>query len=125
MSDDRPGPLQKIGYLLGRPLPASMRDWVLADLTGPGHVRRYLIRGLVPILPLLVAFWFIPGPLWIRGGMMLLILIPFVYFQIALIRVYRRHLLVNNGLDASLVDAVQIRRADAVADEYRQRHRQP
>ncbi len=123
MSQTRPGFGQKIGYLLGRPLPESMRDWVREDLTGPGHVRRYIVRGLIPILPLLVGFWFIPGALFIRGGMMLLILIPFVYFQIALIRVYRRHLLVNNGLDASLVDAVQIQRADAVADDYRQRHR--
>ncbi|MCF8587082.1 DUF5313 family protein [Gordonia liuliyuniae] len=123
MSDTRPGPLQKIGYLLGRPLPASMRDWVREDLTGPGHVRRYLIRGLIPVIPLLVAFAFIPGELWIRGGMMLLIIIPFLYFQIALIRVYRRHLLVNNGLDASLVDAVKIKRADEVAEEYRSRFR--
>ncbi|WP_420038996.1 DUF5313 family protein [Gordonia sp. MP11Mi] len=123
MSDTRPGPLRKIGYLLGRPLPASMRDWVREDLTGPGHVRRYLIRGLIPVIPLLVAFAFIPGELWIRGGMMLLIIIPFLYFQIALIRVYRRHLLVNNGLDASLVDAVKIKRADEVAEEYRSRFR--
>ncbi|MDR2280199.1 MAG: DUF5313 domain-containing protein [Gordonia sp. (in: high G+C Gram-positive bacteria)] len=121
MSAIRPGLLQKIGYLLGRPLPVSMRDWVRNDLTGPGHVRRYIVRGLIPLVPLLVGFWFIPGPLLLRGGMMLLILIPFVYFQIALIRVYRRHLLINNGLDASLVDAVQIQRADAVADDYRQR----
>ncbi|GAC78051.1 MULTISPECIES: DUF5313 family protein [Gordonia] len=121
MSATRPGLLQKIGYLLGRPLPTSMREWVRNDLTGPGHVRRYIVRGLIPLIPLLVGFWFIPGPLLLRGGMMLLILIPFVYFQIALIRVYRRHLLINNGLDASLVDAVQIQRADAVADDYRQR----
>ena len=121
MSATHPGLLQKIGYLLGRPLPASMREWVRNDLTGPGHVRRYIVRGLIPLVPLLVGFWFIPGPLLLRGGMMLLILIPFVYFQIALIRVYRRHLLINNGLDAALVDAVQIRRADAVADDYRQR----
>ena len=123
MSDTRPGPLQKIGYLLGRPLPESMRDWVLNDLTGPGHTRRYIIRGLIPIIPLLVAFGFIPGPWWIVGGMMLLILIPFIYFQIALIRVYRRHLLVNNGLDASLVDAVKIQRASEVAADYRSRYR--
>ncbi|QRY61419.1 DUF5313 family protein [Gordonia sp. PDNC005] len=121
MSATHPGLLQKIGYLLGRPLPASMREWVRNDLTGPGHVRRYIVRGLIPLVPLLVGFWFIPGPLLLRGGMMLLILIPFVYFQIALIRVYRRHLLINNGLDAALVDAVQIQRADAVADDYRQR----
>ncbi|GAA4641717.1 DUF5313 family protein [Gordonia humi] len=123
MSATRPGPLQKVGYLLGRRLPDEMRDWVLVDLTGPGHTRRYIVRGLVPIVPFLIAFAFIPGPWWIVGGMMLLILIPFVYFQIALIRVYRRHLLVNNGLDGSLVDAVKIERANAAADEYRSKYR--
>ena len=123
MSATRPGPLQKVGYLLGRRLPDSMRDWVLNDLTGPGHMRRYFVRGLIPLLPVLIVFAFIPGPPLIRGGMILLLLIPFIYFQVALVRVYRRHLLVNNGLDPKLVDAVQIRRADEVADEYRQRYR--
>lgn len=123
MSATRPGPLRTIGYLLGRPLPESMREWVRNDLTGPGRVRRYMIRGLIPVIPLLVAFAFIPGEIWIRGGMMLLILIPFLYFQIALIRVYRRHLLITNGLDPALVDAVKIQRADEVADEYRNRFR--
>ncbi|EGD55223.1 DUF5313 family protein [Gordonia neofelifaecis] len=122
MSAERPGFLQKIGYLLGRPLPASMRDWVLEDLTGPGHIRRYVIRGLIPVIPLFVAFLFIPGPLWVKLGMVVLLLIPFLYFQIALSRVYRRHLLVNNGLDASLLDKVKIQRADSVHDEYRERY---
>lgn len=122
MSTERPGFGQKIGYLLGRPLPESMRDWIRNDLTGPGHARRYFLRGLIPVIPLFVIFLLIPGQLWVRLGMIVLLLIPFVYFQIALSRVYRRHLLVNNGLDPALLDEVKIQRADATQNEYRSRY---
>ncbi|MGB3301836.1 DUF5313 family protein [Gordonia sp. (in: high G+C Gram-positive bacteria)] len=122
MSAQRPGFFQKIGYLLGRPLPESMKDWVLADITGPGHVRRYFVRGLVPVIPLFIIFLLIPASIWVQLGMIVLLLIPFVYFQIALSQVYRRHLLVNNGLDASVLDARKAKRADAVRDEYQNRH---
>lgn len=122
MSTDRPGLLQKVGYLLGRPLPESMRGWVKEDLTGPGHSRRYFVRGLIPVIPLFVIFLLIPGGLYMRLGMIVLLLIPFVYFQVALSSVYRRHLLINNGLDPNLAAKVQIQRADAVRDEYNQRH---
>ena len=122
MSADRPGLFQKIGYLLGRPLPESMREWVKEDLTGPGHVRRYFIRGIIPVIPLFVVFLLVPGTLYMRVGMIILLLIPFLYFQIALSTVYRRHLLVNNGLDPKLVNKTQIQRADAARNDYNARH---
>ncbi|MBM7366194.1 DUF5313 family protein [Gordonia hydrophobica] len=122
MSTEGPGPLQKVGYLLGRPLPESMREWVKEDLTGPGHVRRYFIRGLIPVIPLFIVFLLIPGTPYMKFGMIVLLLIPFVYFQVALSSVYRRHLLTNNGLDPSLAAKVKVQRADAVRDEYNQRH---
>lgn len=103
-----------------------MRGWVEEDLTGPGHVRRYFVRGLIPVIPLFIVFLLIPGTLFMRLGMVILLLIPFVYFQIALSGVYRRHLLTNNGLDPKLANKVQIQRADAVRNEYNERHgRQP
>ncbi|MGB3698038.1 MAG: DUF5313 family protein [Gordonia sp. (in: high G+C Gram-positive bacteria)] len=122
MSAQRPGFGQKIGYLLGRSLPASMQDWVIEDLTGPGHLRRYLIRGIVPILPLFLIFAFIPGGIWVKLGMIVLLLIPFVYFQLALGHIYRRHLMVNNGLDPALLETAKVVRADAVRNEYRDRY---
>ncbi|ALG85573.1 DUF5313 family protein [Gordonia phthalatica] len=122
MSADRPGLFQKTGYLLGRPLPESMREWVKEDLTGPGHVRRYFIRGIIPVIPLFIIFLLIPGTPYMRVGMIVLLLIPFLYFQIALSSVYRKHLLVNNGLDPKLLNKVQIQRADAARDEYNARH---
>lgn len=122
MSTDRPGLLQKVGYLLGRPLPESMREWVKEDLTGPGHARRYFIRGLVPVIPLFIVFLLIPGTMYMRLGMIVLLLIPFLYFQVALSGVYRRHLLVNNGLDPKLANKVQVQRADEARAQYNQRH---
>ncbi|MFT4088122.1 MAG: DUF5313 family protein [Gordonia sp. (in: high G+C Gram-positive bacteria)] len=125
MSDDaaRPGFFQKVGYLLGRPLPESMRGWVERDVTGPGNARRYFVRGLLPLIPLLAVFAFIPGPPLIRAGMVLLLLIPFVYFQIALAPIYRRHLLRNNGLDPKLAEKVQIQRASDTRGSYEDRYR--
>lgn len=99
-----------------------MREWVKEDLTGPGHIRRYFIRGIIPVIPLFIVFLLIPGTAYMRVGMIVLLLIPFLYFQIALSSVYRKHLLVNNGLDPKLLNKVQIQRADAARDEYNARH---
>ncbi|MFT3717071.1 MAG: DUF5313 family protein [Gordonia sp. (in: high G+C Gram-positive bacteria)] len=123
MSDTRPGPAQRLGYLLGRPLPDSMQDWVQRDITGPGNARRYLIRGLVPFVPVAVGLAFVPGPWFIRVLMILLLLIPLVYFQIALKDVYRRHLLRNNGLDPKLADKQKIERIDSARDDFERRYR--
>lgn len=119
----RPGPLQRIGYLLGRPLPDSMRDWVARDITGPGNARRYIVRGFVPFVPIVVGLCFIPAQWWVRGGMILLLAIPLLYFQIALKDVYRRHLLRNNGLDPKLASKVKIVRLSAADEAYRRMHR--
>jgi len=123
MSDTKPGPLKKIGYLLGRPLPESMRDWVANDITGPGHVRRYLLRGLIPFVPIAVGLSFLPAPWLIRVLMILLLAIPLVYFQVALMNIYRRHLLYNNGLDPKLADKVKIERVSNTAQDYQSRYR--
>lgn len=48
MSDNRPGVIQYIRYCYGHPLPDSMRDWVLNDLTGKGATARMMIRVAVP-----------------------------------------------------------------------------
>ena len=124
MSATRPGPLQRIGYLLGRPLPTSMREWVKNDVTGPGNTRRYIVRGLVPFIPIAVGLAFIPGPWFMKALMILLLLIPLIYFQIALKNVYRRHLLRNNGLDESLAQTHKIQRLDTSREDFERRYRQ-
>ncbi|MCZ4553896.1 DUF5313 family protein [Gordonia rubripertincta] len=114
-----PSPLQVVKYLLGRPLPVSMRDWVVRDVTGPGSRRRYIIRGVLPFVPILLAFaLLVPGPFVYRIGMIALLLIPLVYFEIALMSIYRRHLLTSNGLDGSLIDVKRQARREVTRSEY-------
>ncbi|MBD0022735.1 MULTISPECIES: DUF5313 family protein [Gordonia] len=118
MSRTEPSLIQRVKYLLGRPLPDEMREWVRNDVTGPGAARRYFMRGIVPLIPILIAFAFVPGPVIIRLCMMLLLLLPLLYFQFALIKVYRRHLLSTNGLDPELINATRDRRRDSTRSEY-------
>ncbi|MFC8529047.1 DUF5313 family protein [Nocardia sp. NPDC057227] len=117
-----PSLTQRLGYLFGRTLPASMSDWVLRDLTGPGATRRYLLRILIPVIPPLLLFLLLPGPLWMGAAMMALLYIPLVYFTVALMYVYRRHRLVQHGLDPALADAEARARGAAERAEYERRH---
>lgn len=112
---------QRLGYLLGRTLPTDLRGWVVDDLTGPGAVRRYTVRGIVPLLPLLALFLLIPGALWIQVSMMMLLFIPYVYFLAALGTVYRRHRLHSHGLDPDLVSRRVQERRDREREEYGRR----
>ncbi|MFZ2511166.1 MAG: DUF5313 family protein [Gordonia sp. (in: high G+C Gram-positive bacteria)] len=123
MSATTPGLWARIGYLLGRPLPPQMREWVRRDITGRGNYRRYLVRGLVPFLPIVIALCFVPASWMVRAGMILILTIPFLYFQVALGGIYRRHLLRNNGLDPKLADRVTIIRLTAADEAYRRQHR--
>ncbi|GEM34767.1 DUF5313 family protein [Nocardia neocaledoniensis] len=122
MNATTPNLWQRVRYVTGGTLPPSMTDWVLADLTGPGATRRYLLRFLVPVVPVLCLFLLVPGPLWIGLSMMALLYLPLVYFTVALTYVYRRHRLVSHGLDPELADAAEQRRAEAERIAYEARH---
>ncbi|WP_336084674.1 DUF5313 family protein [Nocardia sp. SSK8] len=113
---------QRIGYIYGRTLPPSMRDWVLRDLTGPGATRRYLLRILVPILPLLAVFLLTPGPLWMGLSMMALLYLPLIYFTVALTYVFRRNRLIRHGLDPALADASARAKEAAARTAYERRY---
>ncbi len=113
---------QRIGYICGRTLPASMSDWVLRDLTGPGATRRYLMRFLIPVIPPLCLFLLLPGPAWMGLSMMALLYLPLIYFTVALMYVYRRHRLIKHGLDPALADADARARAGAERLAYERRH---
>ena len=69
----RPGPIQWLGYAVGRKLPDSMQDWVRNDLVGDWAVPRHLIRSMVPFVPVFAAFFLFPGPLGLRASMVLLL----------------------------------------------------
>ena len=123
MSAPSPSLIQRLKYLLGRPLTEGIREWVRNDVVGPGNARRYFIRGLLPLIPILIVFAFVPGPLFIRLCMILLLLLPLIYFQIALMRVYRRHLLHSNGLDPDLINESRDRRKADTRSEYEKLYR--
>jgi hypothetical protein len=116
-----PTPVQRIRYICGKSLPPPLTAWVLADLTGPGATRRYLLRFLVPVIAPLCLLLLLPGPLWMHLSMMGLLYIPLAYFTIALLYVYRLHRLVQHGLDPDLADVAQRRRhaGDRLAYERR------
>ncbi len=113
---------QRIRYIAGGTLPPSMSDWVLADLTGRGAARRYLLRFLVPILLVLCGFLLVPGPLWMRLAMMALLYLPLIYFTAALMFVYRRARLAKHGLDPALAESRARGRAAAEREAYERRH---
>lgn len=114
---------QHLGYLAGRTLPADLHDWVVYDITGPGATRRYAIRCLVPLVPILAALLLIPGPWLIRVSMVLLLFLPFVYFLIGLKNIYLRHRLVSHGLDPRLLNNRKQLHIDKERDDYETRYR--
>ncbi|MCM6772035.1 DUF5313 domain-containing protein [Nocardia sp. CDC159] len=122
MERQTPNPVQRLRYIFGATLPPSMREWVLEDLTGPGAARRYLLRFLVPMIPVLALFLLVPGPLWMGLSMMALLYIPLIYFTIALMYVYRRHRLIKHDLDPALADIGERQRAAAERAAYELRH---
>ncbi|WP_068279858.1 DUF5313 family protein [Aldersonia kunmingensis] len=121
-SQTKPTWFQRVRYVCGATLPDSMREWVLEDQTGPGATRRYLLRFLLPMIPVLSLFLLVPGPSWMGPSMMALLFIPLVYFTIALTYVYRRSRLVKHGLDPELARKSEQAREDAVRSDYERRH---
>ncbi|MCZ4275473.1 DUF5313 family protein [Rhodococcoides yunnanense] len=120
----QPSAREIAGYVFFGQLPAQYADWVIHDITGPGATRRYATRFIVPLLPLLVGCIFVPGPLVIRVGMVLILLLPFIYFMIALKPIYQRHRLVSHGLDPALLTADKQHKIDDEA-RYTARYRAP
>lgn len=118
----KPSLRQFFGYTFGRTLPDSMQGWVREDLVGNGAQVRYLARFTLPVIPLLLLFLFVPGPLWMSLAMMALLFIPLIYFAIALMNVYRRHRLLIHGLDPQLINAKAQKRVDRTRDDYERRH---
>lgn len=117
-----PTSVQRIRYICGATLPAPLTGWVIDDLTGPGATRRYLLRFLLPIIPPLCLFLLLPGPVWMHLAMMSLLYLPIAYFAVALVYVYRRHRLVQHGLDPELADAARQRRRADDRLVYERRH---
>ncbi|TQF69107.1 hypothetical protein FK531_10070 [Rhodococcus spelaei] len=102
MSATRPNPLQWVAYACGAKLPDSMHAWVLRDLTGDHFLIRHLIRAMVPFLPLFAVFMLFPGPLWLRGSMVLLGVLLALFYSVVYMDQNRARRLQKNGLPQDL-----------------------
>lgn len=120
---DRPNIVQYVLYCYGKRLPASMSEWVIRDLSGPGAALRMVIRWAIPCILLLLPFMFVPGGWYVRSGMTIPILIPYIYFAVALNGVYRRHRLSQHGLDPELAGLQARKRDELRRIEYERQHR--
>ncbi|KSU58429.1 MULTISPECIES: DUF5313 domain-containing protein [unclassified Gordonia (in: high G+C Gram-positive bacteria)] len=111
---------RQVAYWYGGRLPASMTDWVRNDLAGPGASVRMVARWSIPCILLLLPMLFVPAPWGVRITMTMPILLSYLFFSIALNRVYRRYRLVQHGLDPELVNAVdRVKNADLYAEYHR------
>ncbi|MGW4577444.1 DUF5313 family protein [Rhodococcus aetherivorans] len=118
----RPGPFQWLAYAVGRPLPASMREWVRNDLIGDHAVARHMIRSQVPFLPLYAAFLLLPGPVWLRLSTMGLGVALALFFSAAYMAQNRRRRLERNGLPGDLENPRRVRERDAEKAAYERLH---
>lgn len=119
----RPGAWQYFKYAYGARLPESMREWVANDLAGPGAAFRMVARWSVPCILLLVPMLFVPTEWIIRLNMTIPILIPYVFFSIALNKVYRRYRLTQHGLDPDLVNKLEREKNADMYEEYNRKYR--
>ncbi len=113
-----PNPWQRITYAYGRRLPDSMRDWVRQDLTGPGAVRRHLIRMAIPSALVLAPVWLLPAPVSILLQMTGPLFFWAVVMAMALNKPWRRHRLAQHGLPMELIEAKKSKRAQRMHDNY-------
>ena len=97
---------QYLGYVFGRRLPDEFRDWVRDDLTGPGAVRRHMIRYAIPPLLILAPLWLLPASLYVHLEMTAPIYIWALLMALALNKVWRRHRLAQHGMDPKLLDDI-------------------
>ncbi|SDD16693.1 DUF5313 family protein [Rhodococcus tukisamuensis] len=123
MSKTRPNPVQWIAYACGAKLPESMNDWVLNDITGDHYVVRHLVRAMVPFVPLFVIFMLFPGPLWLRGSMVLLGVLLALFYSVVYIHQNRARRLQKNGLPMELDNprrkAAQAAKENSYSDTWR------
>lgn len=119
----RPSVTQWLGYVVGRPMPPELREWVRRDLTGPGAGLRHMLRGGLVYLPVVVVLALFPGPLWLRGLMVLMALLLSTFYIVAFMDQNRHRRLEVNGLPTDLVSAheqhVRDRDRTTYEDTYR------
>ncbi|RJO77052.1 hypothetical protein D5S18_12765 [Nocardia panacis] len=114
---------QRIAYDLGRELPAELHEWVIHDLVGHGAMERYLVRFLVPTIALLALVLLLPGPLGLKVGMFVMMLVPLAFFVVSLSYVWRRFRMIQHGLDPDWINHNKVREHDRVKYQMQHGHR--
>lgn len=118
-----PNLVERVKYLLGMRLPDSMRDWVVNDATGPGHNRRFFIRGALMFLPFVVVALILPSPLWVKLALIAMMALPAIVFVGGLRTIYLQELLADNDLDPHIESGKQLEEHRRRAAEYDKKYR--
>src|SRR5690348_17401561 len=113
---------QKVLYAYGKRLPDSMKQWVTADLTGKGAVRRHMLRYAIPPLLILAPLWLLPASLYVHLEMTVPIYFWAVVMAFVLNKIWRRHRLAQHGLDPNLVDVANRERNAHLHEDYARRY---
>lgn len=122
MAATQPTALQRLTYAYGKRLPDSMRDWVAADLTGPGAIRRHMVRYAIPPALILAPLWLLPASLYVHLEMTVPIYTWALVMAFVLNKVWRRHRLAQHGLDPKLVDNVNRAKNARLHEDYARRY---
>jgi len=122
MTAAKPNLWQYIGYSYGRRLPSSMRSWVARDLAGDGAVRRHMIRWAIPPLLVLAPLWLLPASPYVHLEMTAPLYIWGLLISLALNKVWRRHRLIEHGLNPNLVDAIKRKKQAKMHEDYIRRY---
>lgn len=96
MGSRRPNPAQWLWYAYGGGLAPHLREWVIFDVTCRTWVLRHLSRTFAQWLPCLLLV-LVPGPLWLRLCMPLLVLIGALYASACYIEETCEHRLAKHG----------------------------
>jgi hypothetical protein len=95
---ERPPLTGRVHYLIGGMLPPSHRDWVVADLTGPGWRHRQARRPLLLMLPFAIAFAILPAATSVRVSIPLALLVCAIAMGYATSDTFRNRRLDQYGI---------------------------
>jgi hypothetical protein len=117
--------LRWLAYAYGAGLPDKYHEWVLEDTTGRTWAWRHLVRIIVQILPVVLLILFlIPGPIWIRLGMVLGGGLMALIFGFAYVVETSEHRLMKAGYQVGTGENLRRKRAELDRTEAVARRRE-
>lgn len=122
MTVARPNPARWVWYALGGRLPPRYREWVLHDVTARTWIWRHAARSFVLLLPLCTVWLLLPGPLWIRGLLVVMAVVVGYFYSFAYIEESGEHRLVKHGYPRGTGKEVRAQARAERDEEIRQRY---